>query len=193
MRGSSCGSWLGALALAATAGLGCGRYAGSVEPPGDVAAFDGFAALPRVRDFVGPGARLVEVKVVHVPSTGRQDLTDEPAESSVQYAFLRPAGSSFERTTVEVVRPRWVPQSRRGKRIYAKHYGMRKFAWGDARVEDAVRAPACSLAGLWATARKHGAPADALATIGYDRTGYTFEIPRSKVRLRFDHACKRSP
>jgi hypothetical protein len=193
------------VALVALAALGgCGTFGDSVPPPGDPAAFDAFAVLPQVRDFVGPGAHLVEVSAYHVRSNGLQVLTDESVTANVRYGFLRPvaeveapnvprgarpAASSLERIEVHVVRPEWKRVSRRGRPRVEKHHGMRKFRFGDSATAKVAPMPRCSLARMWAEARKRGVPATALGIINYDHTGYRFTTEKMKGALSFDHAC----
>ena len=55
---------------------------------------------------------------------------------------------------------------------------------------EAAPPPSCSFATLWKTALERGAPADAVATIEYDASGYRFEIRGTAVRLRFGLDCR---
>ena len=53
-----------------------------------------------------------------------------------------------------------------------------------------VPPPRCSFAALWAQAEQRGAPANAVATITYDTSGYDFAIRETSILLRFDSNCR---
>ena len=201
--------------IMAAVGLGACTFARTEPPPGDLTAFDAFQAIPKIGEFAGPGARLLKVEARHVRATGTQDLTAKyvgTSERAVGYSFLLPTNAkvdesapvgarrevrSFEQVDVDVYQPHWrTIRSSDGKGCSSqKHEGMMRSvsSWSEAQPENVARQPACSLARLWKAARQHGAPGNAVATITYDRAGYTFRIPGTKVDLRFGHDCKRAP
>ena len=86
----------------------------------------------------------------------------------------RPVWVPFERVDVSVQKPHWVSQSRinvGGKPQSKKHLGMERRLFGSADPKDAVAAPACSFAKLWATAKQHAAPAGARPPLRSRTTG----------------------
>ena len=54
----------------------------------------------------------------------------------------------------------------------------------------ALPAPTCHFATLWAYAIEQGAPAEAVANIGYDKYGYNFRIQGTSFRYKFDIKCQ---
>ena len=49
--------------------------------------------------------------------------------------------------------------------------------------------PSCPFGQLWKQAQQRGAPADVVAIIRYDATGYAFEANGRDFRLRFSADC----
>ena len=199
------GSTLVALSMLALAACDC-TYEGSVEIPGDVHAFDPVAAAPAVQRFAGPGARLAKLVIQHCPASGLLDLEAayypgwtvparylfvRPTQAHVDPSLpvgARPEVAPTEGVEVEVMKDHWRHVSSNGSESDQHHRGMH------ASVESApsdppTALPACPLSRLWAVARTRGAPADAVATITYDATGYEFEIQGTPVALRFDASC----
>jgi hypothetical protein len=201
-----------ALAFAGIVAIGGCTYPGTEDLPGDEESFDVIAAVPQVRSFVGAGARLIKLEARHVRSSGTQDLTAKYFDmfsAATTYEFLRPTTATddpsipvgartkrdpFTRVVVEVMRPHWLSVSRNGRsRTTEKHRGMSQREFGSATPTEVAPVPACSFAKLWAVARTKGASPRAVATITYDRSGYTFVIPSTTVKLNFDHACRLKP
>jgi hypothetical protein len=196
---------LGAVAL-----LGCAPSKGTVDVPGPVEAFDPMAALPRVLAFAGAGAQLVSIKAVHVRSNGTIDLgAGYHRDVPVKYSFVRPSGATedpsmpvgarstpslFEEVLVTVAKPKdvYVRCSDGKGNCMWRHRGMEARRSGSDTVGPAgsVPLPACGIERLWQEARGNGAPADAVATVAYGKDGFSFEIPGTEVRLRFDATCK---
>ncbi len=56
--------------------------------------------------------------------------------------------------------------------------------------DDAIPAPVCDFADLWAEAIERGAPEDAVAVIRYDENGYSFMIQGTSITLNFTADCK---
>jgi outer membrane protein assembly factor BamB len=160
-----------------------------------------------VQAFAGAGAQLVSFKANHVLSNGTIDLeASYHSGAPVEYVFLRPSGAvedptvpvgarskpdPFVRVSVTVSKPRYYSvRGDRGGYIKRRNRGMEASRWGSASQADAVPLPACGLDRLWQEARRLGAPADAVATVTYDKYGFAFEIPGTPTKLQFDANCQ---
>ena len=191
-------------------GLACAPTNDTVDVPGPVRRFDPLAALSRVTAYAsreGHPASLVMFKAIHVRSDGTIDLeASYHRETPVTYRFIRtsaavpdlnvPIGARtpvqpFVEVRVEVQKPEDhdVQCSGGRGRCTWRHLGMDKHVFGRDKDESAP-IPECGLAALWREARQNGAPADAVATIEYDKSGFSFQIPNTKVALRFDRGCR---
>jgi hypothetical protein len=200
------------LGLAALSLLGCAPDRGTVDVPGAVGAFDPIAALPKVQAFAGPGAQLVSFKANHVRSNGTIDLkAPYHREDPVKYSFVRPSGSVEDpnvpvgarskhsplwRVDVTVSKPQDIyyicpPAKAKGRCMWTNR-GMAAETWENTNISsaDAVPLPTCGIDRLWQEARRLGAPADAVATVGYGKDGIAFEIPGTPTNLHFDARCQ---
>jgi hypothetical protein len=198
---------------------GCGVYEGSVQAPGDPRARDALAILPEVKAFAGEDACLVSAEAQYVRSDGTIDMKASyvPAYADViAYEFVvpfeppspdrslpigvRPPVSTETVASVEVriTNPQlvdaggtWGGTTTHDPR---RHRGMlRREGVREPKPHRVVPPPRCTLAGLWAEAIRHGAPADAVATIRYDWRGYRLQILHTEHDLRFDDACRVMP
>lgn len=191
---------------------GCAPDRGTVDVPGAVRAFDPIVALPKVQAFAGPGAQLVSFKANHARSNGTIDL-EAPyhREDPVKYTFVRPSGSVEDLNVPVGARrkhsPLWrvdvtvsktqdiyyiCPPAKAKGRCTWTNRGMAAESWENTSISsaDAVPLPTCGIDRLWQEASRLGAPADAVATVSYDKTGFAFEIPGTPTKLHFDARCQ---
>jgi len=215
----ACGLVLGLLTLFDVGSVGelWRNDGGSVDPPGDPRAFDPVASFAAVAAYAGPGATLVRMRAEQVRSDGRLDLTARYQPSPrAQYDFVREVPPPADAPPVGAGAPadgRWrqrieVDLSRPGTRRYVRKVGKggvletqyvvrgmdrREEEPGGALVET-IAPPGCPLRDLWRIALEQGVPANAVASIGYDRDGYEFDVRGTRWSLRFGSDCKlRSP
>ncbi|MGQ9910660.1 MAG: hypothetical protein ACUVS2_17685 [Candidatus Flexifilum sp.] len=179
-------------------------------------AFDPVAALPEIRAFAGDGALLAEIYATSVRPDGTLNLnatyTPRPY---VDYRFYRvvprpdnapPIGAGgtssgpwFEPITISAYQPGQMSLiSRTGGGVNVRTQFINQ---GLAReidepttsvsfnTDQSLLDPACSFAELWAQALTRGAPAEAVASIHYNASGYDFVIS-GVISLRFDSRCK---
>jgi hypothetical protein len=196
------------LVLLASLALASCTLDGTADVPGPVNRFDPVAAYPAVAASVGPDARLVKLVASFVREDGTQDLeasyigygdpdaytfvhaSGQRDDPSVPVGARRPA-APFERVDVTIHKPRWVSQSvNGGKPQSKKDLGMAQRSMGSADPKEAVAAPGCSFAKLWAAAKQHGAPKGAVAAITYDKSGYELRIDGTSVLVHFDASCR---
>lgn len=192
---------------------GGGDY-GTVDPPGDPRAFDPVASYPEVARHAGAGVQLLSFTAVQVAADGRLDLraAHVPAPRA-SYSFMRHAaapdnapplgaggsedGRWWQQVEVRLSRP---GQRHRVRSIGAGGQASYQYVnRGMQRIESAasgrrpgrpVPAPRCALRDLWAAAIARGVPAQAVATIEYDATGYAFSIPGTRWSFDFDGDCR---
>jgi hypothetical protein len=181
---------------------------------GDPAKFDPIAGYAQAKAFAGEGAILIEMRASQVRADGTTDLTATYSPAPyVDYEFARPVarpdnappvgaggntnGQWYEKVEISAFRPgdrRRVSQTSGGVRLSYTYVneGITRdvdspsastptFAGGD---------PTCSFAAFWQEAIKRDAPADAVATITYDDSGYEFRIQGLSIDLEFDAECK---
>ncbi len=172
--------------------------------PGDASKFDPFASLPQVEQFAGDGMQLVRIDMEYVKSDGTLDLTANYS-AQVTYAFAHvltttpsneaplgaggsaSGGVNAERAFVMLVKPG--PAGTYRDQYY--NFGMeRSTAPAEALTQPIIPAPQCALTQLWQAAIKQGAPANAVAVISYDNSGYDFNIDAANVHLSFDENCQ---
>ena len=192
-----------ALGLALTP-LGC---LDSKRPPGDKTRFDPIAAYSEVAAYAGPSMRLVEMEAVGVRKDGTIDLTDRSFSPEVEYRFQRevsppkdapPVGAGggdqwILTVAITVERPgkTWHEKSTYYDGTRRTRGMMREESGPYARpIEDALPAPTCSFAEMWAVGIDRGAPPDAVATIEYDEGRYKWSIQGTQLELEFDTDCK---
>ncbi len=187
---------------------------GTVDPPGDPRAFDPVASYAQVARHAGPGAQLLSFEAWQVGTDGRLDLLAEHRPGpQVRYTFVRetaapadapPLGAGapadgrwWQQVDVRIARPgelHWV--QRIGGRGRARYQyvdrGMRReeAAASSSAPGRLAPPPRCALRDLWAAAIARGAPAQAVATIGYDHDGYDFAIAATRWRFAFDTDCR---
>jgi hypothetical protein len=192
-------------------------YENSVDVPGPIRQFDPIAALPKVLSYAGAGAELVSIEVLHAREDGTVDLKADyyPGWTvPVRYQVVRPnqaqpdpsiplgarpASAPFELVEIEVMKPHWRTVTTNGSEWTSKHRGMLAEsksglsgsmpASGNGR-ETVAQPPQCNLAQLWQVARQRSAPAGAVATIRYDRSGYHFTIPQTAIDFHVDSSCR---
>ena len=176
---------------------------------GNTHKYDPIAYFSGIQKFAGSGMRLVRMTATHVRSDGTLDLFAD-YNPTVEYQFVRPAPAaplppvgagrqaaiepSYEHTTVLAYRP-WADEWDYYRNLY-RNYGMRKTVFEETYADPGVEqkivdAPECPFAAFWKQAIAAGAPSDAVATIVYDKDGYTFDIPETNVHLSFDAKCGR--
>jgi len=185
---------------------------GSRPLPGDAGRFDPVASLSAIQTVAGDDAVLTGVNASYVKPDGTMDLWADYGPQ-VRYDFYRPvaapndrpigAGGSasdtvYEALAVFVSRPfelRSVRQSGGGVSVRYQYFDLgidpEPGNQSPNPPGEAVKLPACSLADLWQAAIAQDAPANAVASIRYDASGYLFTIDGTGFSLRFDENCKR--
>jgi hypothetical protein len=207
---SSRGRRVAALSLCAAACAAC-DLEGTKPVPGPTTRFDPVSAAPRVAAFAGDGAALVRLEARFVREDGTQDLEADYVghATAAEYVFSRlaatgggppaplgasPARSPRDSVTVTIQRPAWVHVHRIGGGSEVegnfKHLGMERTESGESSAADSVPLPSCSFADLWRVARRHDAPAGAVAHITYDKAGYTFTIDGTPLTIQLDMSCR---
>ncbi len=190
---------------------------GSVDPPGDPRAFDPVGQYAAIAEYAGPGTALVRMQAEQVRPDGRLDLgADYRPAPRVNYAFVRsvpapanapPLGAGapadgrwHQQVEVELSQPGTLRlvRSAGNNNVTVTRYvnrGMerREQPPSGAAVEASVPPPACPLQRLWQAAIVQGVPATAVASIGYDRDGYDFDVRGTRWSLRFAHDCTMQP
>ena len=186
--------------LDALAGAAGGDTRKTAAVAGDASRFDPVAALDQVLALAGPGARLEQLSTSGVRSDGTLDLTatytpaprasytlhrevPAPADAPPLGAGGSRDGRWYQALRVDAYRPGQMRQVTKvgggiGRRYRYVNRGL------DLEVDDvtgeageAVPPPACRFDRIWRQAIADGAPADAVAQIGYDARGYSFNIP----------------
>jgi hypothetical protein len=179
---------------------------------GDPARFDPIAQYNAVVAFAGVGAQLVEFSANYVQSDGTVNLTAANYAPWVTYKFVRPTdppanappigtggnsgGVWYEPIEVEA----YQVGQRRQTSVYSGAARFR-FQWVNMgltrQVDDKttsvgtiLEAPRCSLADLWDYALSQDAPAEAVAIIRYDASGYDFSISSTPYQFRFGQDCQ---
>ena len=187
---------------------GCSCTDGTVAPPGaDPSRYDAVASVAEVGRFVGPGAELVDMECRGVREDGTIDLNQ--TWGSCEYDFVRqlaeppadappvgaggsPDGRWFVATRVNVYQPgQWRHVTTGSSEYDYQHQGMEKSDGTPSGTPsgEAIPAPACKFADLWAIAKQNGAPSGAVADIDYDKDGYEFDIRDAGVDLDFGTDC----
>lgn len=180
---------------------------------GEASAYDPIAAFDTVSAYAGNEAQLISMAAYYVRSDGTIDLNAEYFPR-VDYEFYRLAGDDaandvplgapnstadaeilYEAVSIEVWRPYQMRSVKSSSTSYTyMHLGMEREIDEPSRNRpaEAIPAPACSFADLWAIAIEKGdAPADAVAVIQYNAEGYYFYISDTDVREYFDFDCSR--
>jgi hypothetical protein len=183
-------------------------------PPGSLTAFDPITSMHRVLEFAGPDAQFVSMSATFVGLHGTVDLTPtELPRPEVVYRFVRevsqsehPAsigagagedGKQWQDISVIVGSPGARTQARRmngmiNAQYQYKNLGMkRRIGLTHAtRTDTPILPPACPLDVLWKSARDHGAPENAVASIEYGARGYSFWIRDTRFRYQFNTTCQ---
>lgn len=194
----------GFLVLAAA---GCTTAKNTTAPPGELTNFDPVASFAAMAAYAGPDAKLVVLRAYFVRTDGTMDLTAEyrphvdaefvaraTAEDVADQGPLAP-GSGFAvgdrlRTGLVVQGPATYHVTSGGSEWEEKHLGMgRRPAGKAAGDEKLIDPPRCGFGQLWQQALADGAPADVVANITYDDTGYTFAANGRDFRRRFGGDC----
>ena len=172
--------------------------------PGDASKFDAFASLPQIEQFAGANEQLLRIDMEYVKADGTLDLTANYGEQVIyQFAHVldatpsnaaplgaggsSPSGTYAEQVTVTLSQPRAAGTTH--DQYY--NFGMvRSNSPAEALTQTIIPAPTCSLKQLWDTAIKRDAPANAVAVIDYDSSGYDFNIDAANIHLTFDTTCQ---
>jgi hypothetical protein len=211
--------WLWAIGLVLLLILGCfglvllsSYFAGYVvrgtRPiPGDASKFDAFASLPQIQQFAGDNEQLLRIDMEYVKPDGTLDLTaNYGAQVDYQFAHVldatpsnaaplgaggsAPGGTFAQRVTVMLAKP---GASGTAHDQYYNFGMVRNNIPAAALTQTIAPAPSCALRQLWESAIKQDAPANAVAIMSYDNTGYTFSIDAAHVHLTFDPNCQLVP
>jgi hypothetical protein len=183
------------------------------EIEGEASHYDPIAAFDTVSDYAGENAELTSLEAYYVRSDGTMDLNAE-YYPRVDYDFYRvvsetdgnevPLGAPNSTADAEVLYQAvsisvWKPYQMRGvstsNNYSYMHLGMEREIDEPVRNRpaEAIPAPVCTFAELWATAiEKADAPAEAVAVIQYNAEGYYFYINDTDVRVYFDFDCNRT-
>lgn len=178
---------------------------------GDGSAYDPIDAYDSVSAYAGENAQLISLEAYYVRSDGTLDLYAE-YYPRVDYDFYVevsseagndiPVGAPNSTGNADVLYQAvsiavWHPNQMRSvstSRSYSyMHLGMERDISQPQRSKpsNAVPAPACHFADLWATAiEKNDAPADAVAIIRYNAQGYNFSISDTDIRMQFGFDCE---
>lgn len=175
------------------------------------ARFDPFAELAEVRRRVGVGAHLRSIEAKFVRSDGTMDLsaTYSPAPKAI-YQFVmpplkapatappigagrKPGDDWIQEVEVECYRPgqmRFVSRSSGGSttKFQYRNEGMdiSRDSPRMGRIEPEIGDPKVTCPTLWQMAIAKGAPTDAVATIGFDSSGYHLYIAGVKAHVSLD-------
>ncbi len=190
-----------------------GSYSQTFALEGDPTHFDPIASVNEIRSHVDPNAKLSAIDMSYVRSDGTMDLTVSNYRPQTTYHFYRelaeppkdapPVGAGgtatgkwYEPVEADVYRPgEWRSVTKIGGGVDTEYTYTNKgidldvsdpTTYHDEFVDD----PQCPLADLWKTAIKHGAPSDAVASVTYDKDGYSFDIYDADVYLNFGNDCQ---
>lgn len=185
----------------------------SFDLQGDPTHFDPIATVNEMRSHFDPNAKLSSIDISYVKSDGTLDLKATSYRPTARYDFYRelseppkdapPVGAGgtkegkwYEPVDVEVFEPgQWRHVKRIGGGVSTEYSYIHKGIDVDRGTpttspSDFVEDPKCPLADLWKTAIEKGAPADAVASVDYDDSGYDFRISDAGISLEFDFDCK---
>ncbi len=200
---------LGLLIIACLASACTTKY-----PEDHLETFRPVAEYARVQRIAGPGAELHGLTATKVKSDGVMNLLATYAPE-VTYRFVQadvplvapeappvteaaPIGSGIVAPTVEPARVRFnmidvlIKKPFRVSRqaeTKALHRSYASVPISADILPTLLPAPTCTLDQLWATAKKHGVPDNAVADITYG-SEYRFTIDELEIDLRFDHQCQ---
>ncbi len=183
--------------------LKTGRFS-DIEDP---SRFDLIQAMPLALELAGPGLDYWQLSAQAVRSDGTLDLTADYAPTALIQLFGAngrsapvgvPGGPTARVVTIKVERPGMV-----GTASVDRRGTSWRWSRGLDRLEldgfptmatlGATPPPRCSFQQLWTAAIALGAPADAVAAISHNASGYTFRIEGTPHSYRFDQSCARLP
>jgi hypothetical protein len=158
-------------------------YAGPPPPPRDKSVPLGAGPPPATTpEYVGVEVEIVRPHLVHsVHISG-----GSTSESTDKHRGMRRTDGFWVDTT-----PRPVKRDRGLDGRF--DFDFDEYYEREITLDSVVPPPSCSFDMLWSQAIAHGVPADAVATIRYDRRGYELEIRHTEHALRFDDACRPQP
>jgi hypothetical protein len=177
-------------------------------PPGDDnSRFDPIAAADEVQAQVGEGAELIAMSATFVKSDGTQDLVTEVYFATTDYEFVREvpppadappigAGGSvdgrwYQVTNVDIFSPGQMRRVTGSDNYSYVHKGMDLDTDNPIGSKPAtIPMPRCSFATLWEQALQDNIPAEAVARITYDESGYEFSISDLDYYAQFDMDCR---
>jgi hypothetical protein len=173
----------------------------------DPANFDMAAAMPQVVELAGPGLAYWQMNAQAVRADGTIDLSADYAPTALVQFFQEngraapvgaPGGQTVRLISIRIDKP--------GMKAIYNTPTETHWAWSpgmsrleldtfpkSALISAAAELPRCAFKGLWEQAIALGAPADAVAAIHHDSTGYTFRIEGTEHSYRFDQSCARIP
>ncbi|MEP7285052.1 MAG: hypothetical protein ABI947_04705 [Chloroflexota bacterium] len=191
--------------------MGANYFAGYVvrgtRPiPADAAKFDPITTYPQIVEFAGTGTplKLLQIEMKFVKADGTLDLTGGyGAEVNYDFAHVlddsptnsAPLGAGggtstgpyAERINVRVSQP----GMKGGSTDQYYDFGLYRITVPAAPLtRTIVDVPSCNLKALWDAAIKQDAPANAVATIRYNSSGYSFSIKDTSISLQFDANCQ---
>lgn len=207
-----------ALMLFATTSL-TSSFEETFELKSDTKNFAPYLAIDDIRSHIDPGAKITSVDIAYVRSDGTMDLTAKNYRPTVKYEFYRelttppkeapPIGAGgtkegkwYEPVTADVYEPgQWRHVTSMGGGVSRSYSYSNKGLDLDrgtptTSVPKFIEDPKCSIKDFWLVAIKKGAPADAVASIDYDESGYSFDIRGAldvkgeRISLEFDQNCK---
>ena len=175
---------------------------GTAAIPGDEKAFDVIANFSKIAAHAGQDAKLIELEVQYVPTSGLLDLTQQykpnvktkfvakASQADVDGQGPRAPGSGFklgDLINVEVD----VQVPSRTSEWTERNLGMERTSGSlYSSSDDYVEAPKCAFGQLWKDAIAKGAPTDVVAIIEYDKAGYKFKANGKNFEASFDMGCK---
>lgn len=184
-----------------------GGNADTREVPGDATHFDPMANYAVIKTYAGEGALLTEFDAYFVRSDGTMDLTADyyprvstsfviptnaPADAPPIGAGGSTNGQWYIPVDIDIYQPgQWRKVTSSSVSYTYVNKGMQRDVDDPTSSQQTILAdPTCSFVELWQEAIKHDAPESAVATIGYDESGYHFSISDVSVYLDFDANCQ---
>lgn len=179
--------------------------------PGDPNNFDPIANYAAVAEYAGENAQLTRIEAHFVKSDGTLNLNAgyDPAPRVI-YQFFRatrdnnaPVGAAaanaiwHRQVNITISQPyKWTfaTQGAAGEGVgFDLNLGMDRDRYTEVLQvpPPAIPIPTCSFRDFWVDAIEgSNADVNAVATIIYDQSGYTFLIQGTDIALRFSHACE---
>jgi hypothetical protein len=161
----------------------------------------GVLPIARANSGLGPSARLTQIAVSYVRSTGLVDLRAATYQGSVVYSFAEPPPpAAAPAASAPLGAPPPLRPLGHSASVEVDALGVHGAPLALSWTEEGVADPRCSVADVWRAAIAAGAPADAVAVVhygkGFDvRTGaiheiaqWTLEITGTSYRYEIDDA-----